>query len=95
MITTETKVTHHPEVITTVLFNQEAVLLHLKTQQYYTLNETGTIIWQELAQADSLDKIGQTLRAQYNLTLEQAYQHIIDLVSGLVAEQLVQVVETA
>ncbi len=95
MITLQTKVIPHPEVIFTALSTQESVLLHLHTQQYFTLNETGTRIWEELAHAPSLAQIGQALEAQYDLTLDQAYQHIIELVSGLAAEQLVQVVEMA
>lgn len=92
MITIQTKVIPHPEVITTVLDNEETVLLHLHTQQYYTLNETGTRIWEALAQAEELSQIGQALEERYELTLPQAYQHVLDLVTLLVQEQLVQVV---
>lgn len=91
MITLQTTVSPHPEVITTRLDNQETVLLHLHTQQYYTLNETGTRIWDALAQAQALNEIGQTLEAHYALTLEQARQHVLDLVTTLVEEKLVQV----
>lgn len=91
MITLQTTVSPHPEVITTRLDNQETVLLHLHTQQYYTLNETGTRIWDALAQAQALNEIGQTLEAHYELTLEQARQHVLDLVTTLVEEKLVQV----
>lgn len=92
MITIQSKVIPHPEVITTVLDNQETVLLNLQTQQYYTLNETGTRIWEALAQAGDLTQIGQTLEARYELTLDQANQHVLDLVTTLAQEQLVQVV---
>lgn len=92
MITLQTKVIPHPEVITTVLDNQETVLLHLHTQQYYTLNETGSRIWAALAQAQALGQIGEALKARYDLTLAQAHQHVLDLVTALADEQLVQVV---
>lgn len=92
MITLQTTVSPHPEVITTRLDNQETVLLHLHTQQYYTLNETGSRIWEALAQAQALSEIGQILEAGYDLTLAQAQQHVLDLVETLVQEQLVQVV---
>lgn len=94
MITAQTKLIPNPAVISTALSNQETVLLHLDTQQYYTLNETGTQIWQGLVEAQSLETIGERLEALYDLTLAQACQHVIDLVTGLAAEQLVQV-ETA
>ena len=91
MITLQTTVHPHPEVITTRLDNQETVLLHLHTQQYYTLNETGTHIWDALVQAQALSEIGQTLEAHYDLTLDQAHQHVLDLVTTLAEEKLVQV----
>ena len=91
MITLQTTVSPHPEVITTRLDNQETVLLHLHTQQYYTLNETGTHIWDALVQAQALSEIGQTLEAHYDLTLDQAHQHVLDLVTTLAEEKLVQV----
>lgn len=92
MITLQTKVIPHPEVIATVLDNQETVLLHLHTQQYYTLNETGSRIWAALPQAEALAQIGQALEATYDLTLDQAQQHVLTLVTTLAQEQLVQVV---
>lgn len=92
MITIQSKVIPHPEVIATLLDNQETVLLHLHTQQYYTLNETGTRIWEALPQAEDLTQIGQALEARYDLTLPQANQHVLDLVTTLAQEQLVQVV---
>lgn len=95
MITLQSKVTLHPEVITTALSNQELVLLHLHTQQYYTLNETGAEIWAGLTQVRSLEEIGQALEAKYDLVLDQDHQHVVELVTGLVAEKLVQVVGAA
>lgn len=92
MITLQTKVIPHSDVIATSLSNQETVLLHMQTQQYYTLNETGTQIWGGLVQAHSLVDIGQTLEARYEITLEQAHQHILELITMLAAEKLVQVV---
>ena len=92
MITLQTQVIPHPEVIATVLDNQETVLLHLHTQQYYTLNETGSQIWEALGQAQALPQIGQALETRYALTLAQAYQHVLDLVDVLAQEELVQVV---
>lgn len=92
MITLQSKVMPHPEVIATVLDNEETVLLHLYTQQYYTLNETGSRIWSALAQAQALPQIGQSLEAHYELTLAQAEQHVLALVTTLAQEQLVQVV---
>ncbi|MBX3010488.1 MAG: PqqD family protein [Caldilineaceae bacterium] len=94
MITPQTKVIVHSDVITTPLPNQEMVLLHLQTQQYYTLNETGMQIWKGLAQSQSLGEISQLLEMYYVLTLQEAEQQVIALVTELAAEGLIRVVET-
>lgn len=90
MLTLDAKPQPHPDVIATTLTNEETILLHLATQQYYTLNETGTRIWEGLGQNRSLAEIGQALEAQYDITLEDAYHYVIELVTGLATERLVQ-----
>ena len=95
MITLQTQVVTHPDVIATALSNQEMVLLHMATQQYYTLNETGTQIWEGVAKAQSLAEIGQGLEMRYDIDLAQAEQQVVALVTGLAAEDLIQVVRSA
>lgn len=49
MIQLNQHITPDPEVIVTELEGKEAVLLHLGTRMYFTLNETGLRIWQMLS----------------------------------------------
>jgi len=56
-----------PDIIYTPLNDREGVLLHLKTQRYYSLNETGSLIWQYLQENKSLAEISQTLRENYEV----------------------------
>lgn len=42
------KVTVNPSVVFTDLDDGSAVLLHLDSKFYYSLNETGTFLWQTL-----------------------------------------------
>jgi len=56
-----------PDIIYTPLDDREGVLLHLKTQRYYSLNETGSLIWQHLQKNKSLAEISQTLREIYEV----------------------------
>jgi hypothetical protein len=93
MITLTTQMKPHPDVIATKLANDEIVLLHLQTQQYYTLNQTGATIWLGLTDAQPLTVIGQELEAHYDIPLPQAQAHVATFVVGLAAEQLVQSVE--
>jgi len=84
-------VTPRAEVLATELHNGDLVLLHLKSQAYYTLNETGQCIWQALNQGHSLAVVSQTLAMHYAITAEEAEPYVLTLISTLVAEKLVQV----
>lgn len=44
----------HPSVLFTDLEDGTSVLLHLDSKYYYTLNETGTIIWRTLMENEGV-----------------------------------------
>ncbi len=54
-----------PDVVSTKLDDDEAVLLHLKTKQYFSLNETGTRIWELLEGGARPPAILAALEAEY------------------------------
>lgn len=56
MTKSKPKLCHHPEVISQILGN-EAVLLHLKTEVYYTLDETAMRIWQLIGEYEGDQQI--------------------------------------
>ena len=77
------------DVLSTELSDQEVVLLHIQRGEYYTLNETGALIWQGIQQQQALAAVSQTLAERYGLTPEAAHTHVIQLVEELATEQLV------
>ena len=44
----------NPDVIATTLEDSESVLLDVKTRRYYSLNETGTRIWELLTDGQAV-----------------------------------------
>jgi uncharacterized protein YpbB len=80
----------HPEVVDTELEEQEVVLLHLESMRYYSLNLTGRHIWQGLKQGLSLDEISRQLQADFEVDADQAERSVLDLVTELREQQLVQ-----
>ena len=86
------RATPDPDVISTLL-DDEAVLLHMSTQHYYTLNETGSFIWQRLERGCSIDEIRSELEQHYDVSSEQAAQSITALLQELCAERLISLVE--
>jgi len=78
-----------PEVVFTVLDDGEAVLLNLTNKRYYSLNPTGTRIWQLLAEGCSPEEIATRLCEEYDTTLAQAQAAVEELLSHLTAEHLI------
>jgi hypothetical protein len=66
------------------------VLLHLESKTYYSLNVTGTHIWQALKQGASLSEVSRQLQARFEVEPERADRSVLALVAELLAHQLVQ-----
>ena len=72
------------------LEGEESVLLHLESQTYYSLNSTGTQIWQAMKQGLTLQEICQRLQAEFLVNDDQAKHSVLALVDDLAQHQLVQ-----
>lgn len=77
-----------PSVVTTT-FDDESVLLDLSSGRYFSLNETGTRIWQLLCEEAGLDEIVSTLAAEYRVTADEVRNDAEELLMQLRAEGLV------
>lgn len=91
MISLNAKATPDPEVVCTKLKNGETVLLHLGSQTYYSLNETGSQIWILLDKGFTFDEISQKIFERFDVTPDHAQQSVLDLVNNLAAENLIAV----
>jgi hypothetical protein len=79
----------NPDVVSTEL-GEEAVLLHLQSQRYYTVNETGLAIWSLLAEPRSLDEIVDALAQDFEVTREDARTAARAFLDELLADGLVR-----
>ncbi|OGR75460.1 MAG: hypothetical protein A2X32_13150 [Elusimicrobia bacterium GWC2_64_44] len=61
----------------------EAVILNLETSEYYSLNETGTFIWELLAAGKPAARITEALSAEYGVTADQAAEDLADFLKDL------------
>ncbi|MDR4504399.1 MAG: PqqD family protein [Candidatus Scalindua sp.] len=94
MIELHQKVKPDTDVVVTELEEgKEAVLLHLGTKAYFTLNETGVRIWGLLSGDLTLDEIGTKLLEEFDVSPEKAGESVLALVRELVREKLVKVVD--
>lgn len=89
-MTLDQKLRIHPEVVDTELDADETVLLHLTSKTYYSLNATGTQIWQGLKEGLTLREISARLQAKFDVEAERADRSVLALVQELSQTQLVQ-----
>lgn len=87
----ETRVIPSHSVLTTSVMDEGIVLLHLQTSQYYSLNRTGTQIWQGIQEQQSVGELSRTLVYHYAITHAEADVAVNTLLAELCAEALVQV----
>jgi hypothetical protein len=66
----------------------EAVLLHVKTGQYYTLNRSGTRIWQLIERHGSLERVKSAFCSEYEVDADTAQADILELVARLESKGL-------
>lgn len=66
-----------------------AVLLHMRTKRYYSLNETGATIWQLLTDEVPIDEIAVRLADRYDVEWPAADAAVGCLLDELVAESLI------
>jgi hypothetical protein len=91
MLTIDQKLTPNPNVVRTTLADGEVVFLHFETRRYFSLNETGSRIWELVEQDMTLEEIAEDLEHRFDVTLEDARRSVIQLAEQLAAEQLVEV----
>ncbi len=81
------------EVICTELDDKEAVLLHLGTKAYFTLNPTGLRIWQMLSDNLTLGEICEKLQGEFDVSPEKAEESVLRLIGELIKEKLIKVLD--
>lgn len=83
-----------PGVVISALPNGEMVLVHLDTRQYYSMNSTGALLWNLMAQAPSIDAMSQALYERFDVTPEAARQTVCEFVEDLKAHNLITIPES-
>ena len=68
----------------------EAVLLHLKTKQYFRLNETGVAIWKGLEQNLAAHAIVASLVQDFDVDTETARTELARIVEDLKSRELLE-----
>jgi hypothetical protein len=82
--------TYHPnpDVVLTQIDEQDSVLLSLDTQQYYSLNETGSRIWELISVSLDPEAIALEVAKEWDTSPKEALRYVHSFLQELVEEGL-------
>lgn len=83
------KVVVSPDTLINVV-GQESVLLNLKNEQYFGLDQMGTQMWQALATSDSIQAVYEKLLGEYDVSAEVLHRDLNNLLEKLLAHGLLE-----
>jgi hypothetical protein len=72
----------------------DMILLHLKTGQYFTLNQTGALIWNLMQNSTALAGISEALFDRFEVTPETADETVRELLQDLKTHKLITIPES-
>lgn len=81
-----------PEILGKVV-EEEAIILDLGTGNYYSLEQSGAWIWEQLEAGASLQQLEQGLVERYQVGAEQAREDLVELLEQLLAQGLILAAE--
>jgi Coenzyme PQQ synthesis protein D (PqqD) len=68
----------------------EAILIHLTTGAYYSLNEVGTVFWEMLDGAATIGECARKIAQEYAAPVEQVEADLLEIAGELSSEGLAQ-----
>ncbi len=81
------------DIIFTPLRDNSGVLLRLSDTFFFSLNETGAIIWREIDKGAGIQEIVKALCAEFEISESEAMQDITAFIEDLKREKLIMEVE--
>jgi Coenzyme PQQ synthesis protein D (PqqD) len=85
-----TRISVPSDVLVSVLAG-ESVLLNLKSERYFGLDDMGTRIWVAITTSDSIQAAYDALLAEYDVEPERLRQELNDLIEKLNEHGLVEI----
>jgi Coenzyme PQQ synthesis protein D (PqqD) len=75
------------------IINDEAVILHLDSGIYYSLNEVGARIWELCDGSTNIENINEIICNEFEVTEEIALRDVIEVLNDLFQEGLITINE--
>ncbi len=88
MRSAETAPFHGPDVIWRKM-GEETVLLNSRSENYYSLNEVGTRVWELIDGQATVREIASRIAEQYDAPVEEIEKDVVALLQELREQELV------
>jgi hypothetical protein len=83
-----------PDVVSTQVPDGEMILLHLGTRQYFSLNQTATLLWKLMESSTTLAGMSQALSDRFEVSPEMADETVRELMRDLQTHYLITLPES-
>jgi coenzyme PQQ synthesis protein D (PqqD) len=93
MLSSHTRFRPNAEEVAADILDGEAVMINLSTGMYYSMAETGALVWALLDAGRSVEEIGAALARRYDVARDRADADVRLLLAKLVEENLVRVAD--
>jgi Coenzyme PQQ synthesis protein D (PqqD) len=78
------------DIIVTELDNKEAILLDMRNKMYFSLNETGLVIFKGIQSKLPDDKIIEELTSLYDINTDKARSSMDTLINQLLSHNIIE-----
>ena len=78
------------DIIVTELDNNEAILLDMRNKHYYSLNETGLVIFRGIESNLAQDKIVEKIMSAYAIDRDKAGSSVKNLIQRLLSLNIIE-----
>ena len=72
------------------LFDGELIVVHLGEGKYFSLDEVGAFVWEQLGQGRSIDDVAEAIVARYEIDQQTALRDAMRLARELVENKLIE-----
>src|SRR5262245_29088043 len=88
MLNPATRLCPNRDELAAEILDGEAIIINLATGSYYSMADSGALVWQAVEHHCSLEEIAVRLPTQYDVALERAGADVTSIAERLLAEKI-------
>lgn len=90
-LVSDSVVSKDPSQIISRTVDNEALIIHLTSGSYYSLNTVGTRVWESIDGTRTAGEVAKVIQEEYDAEADLVEAEVMSLLTDLVQEGLVQV----